>query len=324
MPKTLSVVVPTYNRRDLLPRVLAPLLRDDAAAEVVVVVDGSTDGTVELLERMAIEEPRLIPIVTENQGEDLARRTGVEAARGDVVLLLDDDVEPGDQLARRHLRHHLEREDVVVMGYMPLASFDTPTARLYEGSYEGHCINLERAPEIAVSRLWAGNLSIHREVYLEITSRPLRYRYDFHADRALSYRCATAGLVGVFDRECRATHHYSRSPRKYVGDAYDSGRSLVLLHDEFPEQAPFPEPDHFTRWSAGLRAALIAFTRRPRFARAALSVLYCGALAADAMNLTLADRALDGMAAIAGQRGAIDAARALAEGQPDRRVGKLF
>src|SRR3954452_25350351 len=72
-----SVVMATYNRRALLPCVLDPLLADPAAAEVVVVVDGCDDGSIEYLRERAAAEPRLKPQLIENSGAVRAQQFGV-------------------------------------------------------------------------------------------------------------------------------------------------------------------------------------------------------------------------------------------------------
>jgi DNA-binding MarR family transcriptional regulator len=89
---SVSVVMPTFNRRRLLPGVVEPLLADDAAAEVIVVVDGCDDGSYEWLVERAGASPQLRPLGIENRGENGARAAGIRAAQGEVVLLLDDDM----------------------------------------------------------------------------------------------------------------------------------------------------------------------------------------------------------------------------------------
>ena len=117
---TVSVVMATYNRRQLLPRVLAPLLDDPATFELVIVVDGCEDGSIEYLEALAAEDPRVRPIFVPNGGRVAAQETGVEAARGDVVVLvMDDDVLAAPGLVSGHARHHERERDLVVVGYMP-------------------------------------------------------------------------------------------------------------------------------------------------------------------------------------------------------------
>ena len=105
--KRLSVVIPTYNRRDRLARVLAALERQTMPAdefEVVVVDDGSTDGSSDWL---ATRKPAyaLRTLRLSNGGPARARNAGVEAATGDILLFIDDDVEPTDSLIAEHLKH---------------------------------------------------------------------------------------------------------------------------------------------------------------------------------------------------------------------------
>ena len=91
---TLSVVIATHNRKDVLARTLPSLLAQDlppAEYEIVLVVDGSTDGTADMLRALS---PRCALRILEapRRGPGAARNAGVAAARGDTVLFLDDDI----------------------------------------------------------------------------------------------------------------------------------------------------------------------------------------------------------------------------------------
>src|SRR3954468_11065279 len=103
---SLSVVVPTYQRRDPVRRLLDALAPQLAADdEVIVVVDGSTDGTVEMLGAMSYPVPLRVQ-TQPNSGLAAARNAGIAAATGDVVWLVDDDMIPSDGLVDRHRRVH--------------------------------------------------------------------------------------------------------------------------------------------------------------------------------------------------------------------------
>jgi glycosyltransferase involved in cell wall biosynthesis len=95
-PVELSVVMSTFNRGRLLGETLAGLRaaarRVDVGWEVVVVDNNSTDDTRAVIERVAREEPRIRYVFEGRQGVSFGRNTAVEASRGPVVLITDDDV----------------------------------------------------------------------------------------------------------------------------------------------------------------------------------------------------------------------------------------
>src|SRR5690349_14383580 len=91
-----SVVIPTYQRRLSVERTLQALSAQTMPAdqfEVVVSIDGSMDGTREMLD--ACRTPyTLVAQWQRNRGRAAACNRGVALARGDVIVLLDDDMEP--------------------------------------------------------------------------------------------------------------------------------------------------------------------------------------------------------------------------------------
>jgi glycosyltransferase involved in cell wall biosynthesis len=87
----ISVIVPTRNRRHVLPRAIASVLaQDECDFELIVVDDGSTDDTSTYL--ASLSDPRVRVVRPEhNVGTAAARNLGLGAARADIVALLDDD-----------------------------------------------------------------------------------------------------------------------------------------------------------------------------------------------------------------------------------------
>src|SRR5579875_1706675 len=100
----ISVLFTSFNDRESLLSALDPVLADPATDEVVVVVDGSRDGTFEALQARASDEPRLRPFFIEKRGRSGARQYGLERVSSDVVLLLDSDVIPGPMMVSGHER----------------------------------------------------------------------------------------------------------------------------------------------------------------------------------------------------------------------------
>ncbi|MEW6426701.1 MAG: glycosyltransferase family A protein [Thermodesulfobacteriota bacterium] len=84
----ISVIIPTYNRVDFLPGAVASVLSQQARVELIVVDDGSTDGTADFLATL----PSAVRCLRqENRGPAAARNTGIRAARGDYLAFLDSD-----------------------------------------------------------------------------------------------------------------------------------------------------------------------------------------------------------------------------------------
>src|SRR4051812_26710425 len=101
----ISVVVPTYNRRDIVTRSLETMFDQTISSdnyEIIVVVDGSSDGTAEALRGMK-PSCRFRIIEQENRGSAGARNTGFRAAESDLVLFLDDDMRCGRDLVFSHV-----------------------------------------------------------------------------------------------------------------------------------------------------------------------------------------------------------------------------
>ncbi|OGX83785.1 glycosyltransferase family 2 protein [Hymenobacter glacialis] len=88
--KKISIVIPVYNRKADLPRCLGSIQSHTANYEVIVVDDGSTDGSFELLQTLDIPNMRLFKNPG-NRGVNYTRNRGVEQASGDYVLFLDSD-----------------------------------------------------------------------------------------------------------------------------------------------------------------------------------------------------------------------------------------
>lgn len=91
---TVSVVIPVYNVKPYLERCVHSVLRQTYKnVEIILVDDGSTDGSAELCDLLGKTDPRIMVIHQENQGLSGARNTGIHHATGEYIAFLDSDDE---------------------------------------------------------------------------------------------------------------------------------------------------------------------------------------------------------------------------------------
>lgn len=89
----LSVIVPVYNGARYVARAVYSILQQGSKVllEIIIVDDGSTDDTLQIIQRFATEDERVRVLHQENAGQAVARNTGVANARGELVAFLDAD-----------------------------------------------------------------------------------------------------------------------------------------------------------------------------------------------------------------------------------------
>src|SRR5262245_17430036 len=95
MNSPLTVVMPAYNEEGAITTAVAEvrewILDRVPGSDLLVVDDGSRDGTGAILDRLAAEDPRVGVVHRPNGGHGPALRTGIEAASGDALFLIDSD-----------------------------------------------------------------------------------------------------------------------------------------------------------------------------------------------------------------------------------------
>jgi glycosyltransferase involved in cell wall biosynthesis len=94
-PMKLSVIIPVYNEEETVGEILARVLALDVDKEIIVVDDGSTDGTGNVLAQAAAKDPETVIVIKmdTNRGKGAAVRAGIAAAAGDVIAIQDADLE---------------------------------------------------------------------------------------------------------------------------------------------------------------------------------------------------------------------------------------
>jgi GT2 family glycosyltransferase len=211
-----SVVIPTYNRLPRLRRVLEALREQvsvgDEHVEIIVISDGSEDGTDEYL--ASGETPVPIRFARQrNQGAAAARNHGIALARGEFVLFIDDDVVPLPGLVAEHLAVHREEGgNTVVLGPMltPKDHNCSPWVAYEQAMLYKQYRAMRRGEwEPTARQFYTGNASIARRHLVESGG------FDESLGRAedveLAYRLAARGLRFVYRPSAAGLHYAERT-----------------------------------------------------------------------------------------------------------------
>jgi glycosyltransferase involved in cell wall biosynthesis len=244
-----SVIIPTYNRRKTLERTLEGVLAQSVgseAYEVIVVDDGSVDDTPEYMATVRERALNLTYIRHDlNRGRPETRNDGIRAARGEIVILLDDDNVPVHGFVEAHRRAHEESGDerIVVMGnvrFAPEVVQGGNFARFLESRYLGSREPGERAGldygNLPARCFGTGNASIRRSDLLAVGLLDERFRFYGGEDEYLGYCLTRAGVRIVFGEDARSLHYDEVTIGRYRVKLLEAARlGLRILMDNCPD-----------------------------------------------------------------------------------------
>jgi len=245
----LSVVVPTFDRRERLARTLAALEEErpaiEGGAEVVVVDDGSSDGTSGLLSSREAEG-RLRALRVAHGGPARARNAGARAALGEILLFLGDDIVPEPGFLAAHDAAHREAGEGrrAVLGrteWDPSRIRVTPMLRHLDRHGLQFGFGLIRDPEgVPVWFFYASNVSLPRETFLELGGFDEGFGGAAWEDVEFAFRAARAPcpLRLVYRPAARARHDHPTTLESFRARQRASGRAAALFAEKHPELAP--------------------------------------------------------------------------------------
>jgi GT2 family glycosyltransferase len=193
----------------------------------------------------------------------------VRAAAGEIVLFLDDDMEPAPGLIAEHLTAHDAPDVLGVVGAVPLVlpSGAPPIVRYRAAAFARKLDRLaSRRDRLAFGDVYSGNLSIRRDRLLGASGYDEAFDAYGHEDYELALRLGRDGGRFVYAAEALANQHYDKTLRGLAGDVQSEGRTAVLFARKHPDVLPSLTLGRFADRSrrARLRLAAIVLLDRLR------------------------------------------------------------
>lgn len=242
----IGVIIPTYNRAEALLSCLHHLERQTTTNfEVIVIDDGSTDFTAQLLKEYQLHTPlHLHCIRQDNSGPARARNVAISALRAPICLMIGDDIFASPLLISKHLELHQKRPA------MPVAAVG-----LTRWSDSGQTVTAfmhwleEGGIQFAYSDLLSGVLPNWRHFYTSnlslktkfLRDNPFNESFTMAAveDIELGYRLELQrGLEVVFIPEALADHLHPTSFRQACRRMFNVGMSMRRFYDLWPGAQP--------------------------------------------------------------------------------------
>ena len=214
----ISVVIPTYNRRDVLVRTLNAFADQDIRRkyEVIVCDDGSSDDTAEMVMLMMRDSSfELRYLRHERQGWRLAatRNMGIAAASGSLIVFSDDDIIPPPSYLRAHYEAHY-KPGTVAIGYSYALLYDQERGCTMLG-LDARDKEFAAFPDLARplwSLMYGGNFSIAHTLLDEVGHFDERFQGWGVEDSELAYRLTRCGARFVLEKKAYGWHQYNPQP----------------------------------------------------------------------------------------------------------------
>ncbi len=232
-----SIVIPTYDRLPILTKCLKALENqhipvDDRAIsgyEIVLVDDGSTDGTLEYLQEMAADFPHLKTYLQNHQGPAAARNLGVEKALGDTIIFIDSDLVVTENFLVAHAQALTNANSDRIFTYgrvINTCNFDDPTAEPY------------KLTDFSAAYFATGNVAIARHWLDKVGLFDPRFQLYGWEDLELGVRLKKLGLKLIKCPEAVGYHWHPPFALTQIPNLIDKeiqrGRMGVLFYQKHP------------------------------------------------------------------------------------------
>lgn len=257
LEKTLSIIIPTSNRRDTLEKTLKTLFGVGCSREYeVIVVDRPMDDTREMLEPLFGKHP-IRYFEQSGQGRPGARNIGIREARGEILLFLDDDILVQEDFIEEHMRHHREFPEDACLGQTvnKTDSKDLFVKYIVDHSTFLTAYSLIHDPDdVAFNFFYTSNISLRRKGISELgLFDESFFRYGLE-DIEFGYRWKKAGHKIRYNPKAVGCHYYNTIKEDFFNRRREVGQAAAIFyqkHKNDPQVREYLHIDVASRLTSG-------------------------------------------------------------------------
>lgn len=244
---SLTVIVPTFNRSHILKKCLDSLISQDTDKsdyEIIVVDDGSSDGTPELVKSITnTSRVSLSYYRQENKGPAAARNLAIRNSKGRILLFLGDDIITAPSLIKEHLNSHnrYREENLAVLGKVVWSKEvqRTPFIRFLDKNDVQFCHPLDSNPvRESCKYFYSSNVSLKKNLLMGCGFFDEDFKYAACEDIELGYRLQKQGMLISYNEMAVGFHCHSFTLKEYCRRMSCVGKSIVILSRKHPEGFP--------------------------------------------------------------------------------------
>lgn len=234
--KFISVVIPTYNRSSLLKPCLDSLASQTypkSHYEVIVVDDGSTDGTEDFMREYAKRlEINITYYRQENSGPAKARNNGIRLARGEFVAFTDDDCE-ADRNWLMEIMKEFTSDDIAGVGGM----VDSKNNDMLSQYIDYYRLLQPPTEDGCVKYLVTANACYRRKVLLDVNGFSEEIKNPGGEDPDLSYKIKSLGYKFGFNPDSIVIHNHKQNIKSFYRTLYNYGRGNRFLWEKWEDRS---------------------------------------------------------------------------------------
>lgn len=240
----LSIIIPTYNRKDVLLRTLQALNNQTYSlkkVEVIVIDDHSAKSPEREISKLKTEYTLRFIREDHNIGQGRIRNRGIKLAQGEYVFFIGDDTIPTESFIEEHMNIHKENAGVAVLGRVLWAPELRNEFMNYIEKIQFHYHTIKDKNDVKL-HFYTSNISLEKRWFSneEYSEKFRKYGLE---DLEIGYRLENKGLRVIYNQDALVYHYHPYSFDQFCMRMKNVGKSAVIfvrLHPELKRRYILP------------------------------------------------------------------------------------